>query len=662
MNKTMADDSELMVQSMLDDFRHYPEMIDAAKGTIEWRYLCAILGHLDPAFRGPSSQKRLYAQIMQTDEDAAIDPVAAIPLKLLYDFSPTSYDHLEVETDAADVAPDPEVVRIRKATGDVALTLMGSEVHGLSIGKLKAQLAGLTGRQAEEVNLLCHFRILGDKDLVEELLSHQIPVEVQVFLQQLPEFDNDQPAIEQLPILKRMLHSGVLDQQLFSVLKFRSMLSTQDNPPIDQVISVGVVPRMLELCQDLESPRLQHECLWALTNIASGTSQQTRFVIDCGAVPVFVTLLASTNDDVCEQAVWALGNIAGDSPQCRDLVLVHGAIRPMVSILVRAETLSKLRNTMWAVSNLCRGKPVPDFERMEPAVEALPTMLGVGDDEALADACWAASYLSDGPDEKIAAVLETGVCPRLVELLSHPNTTVQVPALRSIGNIVSGNDQHTDVAIRSGCLAPLQQLLVHTKRSIRKESCWAASNIVAGTRAQIQAVIDAALLPLVLQLLETDGDVDIQKEAAWVIANSIQGGSLEQIRYLVDIGCVEPLVGSLRNANGRVTSAILDGLKNLLQRGDAIKESSANPFVPVVRNATHFGIIERVATEFEQGCEIAAEIVSFCNGRRPDSPVVAFKETGSSEDAVEVHHVHRLPAVAWMDNGELYSEPSCGPA
>ncbi|TPX54189.1 hypothetical protein SeMB42_g00394 [Synchytrium endobioticum] len=378
---------------------------------------------------------------------------------------------------------------------------------------------------------------------------------------------------EHLPAMVQGVYSGNVEEQLAATARFRKLLSKERSPPIDDVVESGVIPKIVEF---LRSPNhlLQFEAAWALTNIASGSSDQTQVVIESGAVPIFVELLSSPVADVREQAVWALGNIAGDSPSCRDFVLREGALRPILNILnENTNKLSMLRNATWTLSNFCRGKnPSPDWNMIAPALPVLAKLIYAQDEEVLTDACWAISYLSDGANEKIQAVLEAGVSRRLVELLMHPSYMVQTPALRSVGNIVTGDDLQTQVIVNCNSLAALLHLLGSPKETIRKEACWTISNITAGNAAQIQAVIDANIIPPLIEILQ-HGDVKTKKEACWAISNATSGGLAQpaQIRYLVSRGCIKPLCDLLNSQDNKIIQVALDGLENILKVGEGDK-------------------------------------------------------------------------------------------
>jgi importin subunit alpha-1 len=391
-----------------------------------------------------------------------------------------------------------------------------------------------------------------------------------------------QEILASMPALRDTLYQQGAGPELLlrTVREFRRILSIERAPPIQEVIECqGTVEKFVEFLIYDQFPELQFEAAWALTNIASGNTEQTTVVVQAGALPLFVRLLHAPNEDVCEQAAWALGNIAGDSVQYRDLVLAHGAMEPLLRLLQTQRKPSMLRNATWTLSNFCRGKPAPEMSLILAALPILANLIQSSDEEVLVDTCWALSYLSDDKTEnnaQIDAIIRSGLVPRVIELLGHESTAIQQPALRTIGNIVTGTDEQTQTVLDGGALPYLLRLLSSTKRLIRKETCWTVSNITAGTIEQIELVIGSGLIPPLITLLATS-DFETRREAAWAISNATAGGTDAQIRALVMQGCIKPMCDLLLVNDSKLLIVVLEGLENMLASGERERERLHQP-------------------------------------------------------------------------------------
>lgn len=61
------------------------------------------------------------------------------------------------------------------------------------------------------------------------------------------------------------------DERLVTIKSVRKLLSSFKNPPIDDLISSGIMPVLVENLADNKHSAIQFEVAWALTNIASGS-------------------------------------------------------------------------------------------------------------------------------------------------------------------------------------------------------------------------------------------------------------------------------------------------------------------------------------------------------------------------------------------------------
>jgi importin subunit alpha-6/7 len=365
------------------------------------------------------------------------------------------------------------------------------------------------------------------------------------------------------------MNSSSPETILAATSSVRRLLSKDASPPVNPVLAAGAGPILVKLLEHSDA-KIVFEAAWCITNIAS--TSMTSKVIEMGALPAMVKLLRSSHENVREQVIWCLGNIVGDGPELRDMVLdTPDCAAALVLNIQHPASISLLRNATWTISNFCRGKPKADASKIGGLVGILVSLLSSTDKDVLADALWGISYLTDGSEHFARALVETeGALGKVVECSRHERSSVVIPALRTIGNVVSGSDDLTEAAIAAGCLDPMPVLLLHEKRNIRREACWAVSNIAAGTKDQIAKLVHTPGLIASVHKQASQAEWFVRKEAAWVISNAANSARAKDIEFMVHNGAFTAIVSLLNTKDPKFCGLMLDAMFDILKAGDLL--------------------------------------------------------------------------------------------
>lgn len=428
----------------------------------------------------------------------------------------------------------------------------------------------------------------GPTHLVNVELCQEVAnrVKVTVDAQPTPK-TNGQLAQLSLPKLALQLNGNDQKAQLAAATELRKMLSLQYDPPIQEVIECSFIPRLVHLIRlswqtsnDKLSQDIQYECLWACTNVASGDSAQTRHCIENNMVETAIESLKSPSETIRSQSIWLLANMAGEAGVMRDIIVEQ---TPAIEYILKGCQFSKevdtFRMVAWIFSLFSRQFKTssknqsgqPKWERAKLMLPALHNLISMDDSETVVEACWAFSSLTEDPtdnNEHLDDILKVlpGLCKKLVHILETGlnKPRHRVPALRTLGHILSGNHDHTEAVLQANVMPILSTLLKDPLPEIQKEVCWSISNIASQS---VKPVIEAKLIPPLIFLMKSGSNIDfaIRKEVTWAITNSIDSADTQQLQYMVGQGVISALCANLKIDEVHVLLKSLEALRTVLR-------------------------------------------------------------------------------------------------
>eukprot|EP00475_Leptophrys_vorax_P020533 TRINITY_DN2811_c0_g1_i1.p1 TRINITY_DN2811_c0_g1~~TRINITY_DN2811_c0_g1_i1.p1 ORF type:complete len:473 (-),score=116.17 TRINITY_DN2811_c0_g1_i1:156-1547(-) len=331
--------------------------------------------------------------------------------------------------------------------------------------------------------------------------------------------------------------------------------------------------------------------------ISEGSQEQIAAAVQTGVVEVLTQLFAnSPDDDIKEQAVHVLDIIACSSTIHRDIVLQSGVLKPLVSNLMSSKP-SLSRSTSSIVSNLLAGNPRPSWELFLPVLQPLAnSFYGSQDEQVISNLCWVWCNFTDHIEhDKLNLILRSGICRKLVQLMLHESPLIRTPALRTVGNIVTGDDLATQVILNCGALEAFSHLLNTSRdQETRKDVCWAISNVTAGPREQIQQVMNSGLIDRLVEICLEDhksASFEVQEEATWAISNAFWG-DYSQVAELVEKGCATAVCRLMSTNDSKIRMACMLGMERVLKLG---RKESTNSYTDEFVSCGAFKLLKQIA-------------------------------------------------------------------
>lgn len=357
--------------------------------------------------------------------------------------------------------------------------------------------------------------------------------------------------------------------QLLALRQISSVLTRREDSVWRAV--AGGVPRFVELLESGNHQAVQREAAGVLAQLAGGSGAYAEMVARKGAATPLSRLLLSDADSVRATALRALHRISDGSAEARMEVLRAPGTVPALEALsnVCGRKPAELRRAAALLMSLCDGLRSTETAMARCLLKAIQSLILLDETEVLVFTCWALTHLMEGPHLEVASgwALTHLTWRRVVALLSHNASRVQVPALRALGQLLYAccDTQATSAVFDDlGAVAALAGLLHHEERCLRMDACWALSNAAADGGARARQVADCSGLLVQLTWMLAQDDWAVKAEAVWVVLRLAEHRDVELVERLLEMDCVSPLAHLLRGPDVEVVIVSLHVVGHVL--------------------------------------------------------------------------------------------------
>jgi hypothetical protein len=250
------------------------------------------------------------------------------------------------------------------------------------------------------------------------------------------------PANSQFFPFFQLLFSNLPHQEVEGLRGIRQIISVEGNPPLLELVQTNVLPKLIEMAYS-RSKDFIFELCWILCNIGSGCSKCSSYLLEIKALDFLnhVLDIDPYSFDFKHQIIIAIGNFAGESAEFRNIVLESPIF---AKVLQYADRFSlgdddKSENLVWAMSNLARNRP-PAPAQMLKVLDRyfIDFVLKSKTVSMLKNSCWGLAYTTEvreSTDDFPIFLLS-----KLIKLTNHEDSLIAVPAIISIGNLISISD------------------------------------------------------------------------------------------------------------------------------------------------------------------------------------------------------------------------------